>query len=686
MEYLFGVGFAGGGLSLLFALIRLLRLRRLPAGESPAQGLASALGKGTKACLKWQLLLSLGGLILVFGALEALALLQLWDALSPLALLSGGLCGLVTGVAGARLTAAAGARAAQAAGRRLDRGVNAALQAGSAVSFLAVGLVLLHLTLWFFLLRYPLGCDGETIARTLFLLGLGSALTSLLLRMGSVFARGASLAAGTVDREMGLPPDDPKNPAAIADLVGHGMGSAAEMGADLYCTWELLLLAGLYLGQSVFSSADMAWNAMLLPLAVAAVGTAASLIGLLTVRPRERGDRYSLPWSLRFAALVPALLTAVACLPVTYFLMGSWTLYPALLTGLAAGFLIPLCGEYFTSDTYKPARSLADAAEAGAPAALTGALGTGSCAAALPLLLTMAALAAAFCTAGGWADFNRGAYGVALAGTGLLAPSGASLAAALCGSVGDCAAHAAALTDAEEAQRRRADNLAAIGASAANGGRCLAAASTLFAALPYLLLQCCAGTLALNSLPLLGALLGCTVLPLFLGLLLLAVRRSARAVLLRAREQFRDNEELISGDQAPDYAACVDRCATRSLLGTIPPALLALLLPPVLGVALGLLGLSGPAALAGLSGAVLFLGVTLSLLLSLSGGVLSGARRYVESGRKGGRGSDCHRSLLTAERSLAPLSQAAGPALLALARLTLVLSSLCCALLPALLG
>lgn len=674
----------GGGLALLFALVQLGRVLPLPEGGSPAQGLATALRKGTNAYLKWQLLLSLGALVLVSGLLEVLALLQLWDWLSPLALLSGGLCGLLVGVAGARLTALAGPRAAQAAEQRLDRGVNAAFNAGSVVSFLAVGLVLLHLTLWFFLLRYLLGYDSETIARTLFFLGLGGALASLLLRMGSVFARGASLAAETVDREMGLPPDDPKNPAAIADQVGHGVGTAAEMGADLYSTWELLLLAALYLGQTVFSPADMAWNAMLLPLAAASAGAFTGLLGFLTVQLRERGDRYSLPWSLRLSTLAAALLAAAAYLPITYFLMGSWKLYPSLLAGLAAGFLIPLCGEYFTSDTYKPARSLADAAEEGVPSAVTGALGKGLCAAALPLLLAVAALAAAFWTAGGWSDFNRGAYGVALAGIGLLSPSGVSLAAALCGSIGDCAAHAAALTDAEEAARRRADNLAAIGASAASGGRCLAAASTLFAALPCLLLLCFAGTLTLDSLPLLGALLGCALLPLFLGLLLLAVRRSARAVLLRAREQFRDNEELISGDQAPDYAACVGRCATRSLLGAIPPALLALLLPPALGIPLGLLGLAGASALAGLSGVLLFLGVTLSLLLSLTGGVLSGARRYVESGRKGGRGSHCHRSLLTAERALAPLCQAAGPALPALVRLTLFLSCACPALLAGL--
>ena len=682
IEDLFWIGFVGGGLSLLFAFLQLGRLLPLPVVGEPAQGLAAALSKGTNAYLKWQLLLSAGGLMLVAGLLAALAYCGLWSWLAPLALLSGGLCGLLVGAAGAKLTSTAGPRAAQAAGERLDRGVDAALTAGTVVSFLTVGLGLLHLTGWFFLLKYCMGYDAETIARTLLLFGLGSALVSLLFRMGSIFARGAGIAVETVDREMGLPPDDPKNPVAITDQVGHGVGAAADMGAGLFCTYEGVLFAALFWGQRVFSPADMGWNAMLLPLAVAAAGVFASLVGFLTVRPKERGDRYSLPWCLRFAALVPAVLTAVAVLPLTYFLMGNWTLCLPIFSGLAAGILIPLAGEYFTSDTYRPARSLAEAADSGTVTALTGGFGIGLCSSALPVLLTAAALAVAFWTAGGTSDFARGVYGIALAGVGMEAVSGMALASAVSGSVGDCAAHAAALTDAEEASRRRADNLAAIGASAANGGRCLSAMSTGVMGLVFLshLAQSGAEQAPIAAPLLSGYFLGTIAVLLFLGLLLLAVRGTAKAVVLQARRQFQDNEELIDGSEAPDYAACESRCATRSLLGAILPILLALAVPAAAGFLLG------PWGLAGLSGVLLTLSVPLSLFFSLSGGALSGARRYVESGRRGGRGSDCHRSLLTAERSLASLSLAAGPALLALARLTLVLASLCAALLSSLPG
>lgn len=690
IEDLFWIGFVGGGLALLFAFIQLGRLLPLPTGVGASQDLAVALGKGTNAYLKWQLILSLGALVLVFGLSEGLVYLSYLNWTAPLALLSGGGCGLLVGVAGAKLSAAAGLRCADAAAERLDRGVDAALCAGSAVSFFAVGLGLVHLTGWTYLLKYQMGLGPEETARTLLLFGVGSALVSLLFRMGKVFARGSGMAAEAVDREMGLLPDDSKNPAAIADQVGHGVGSAAGMASGLYSTYENALLAALFLGMTSFIGQDMAWNAMLLPLAIAAAGVLTSLIGFLTIRPQERGDRYSLPWCLRSAALVPTLLTAVAALPIIYFLAGNWELYLPIFVGLGAGFLAPLAGEYFTSDTYRPARSLADSAEAGGAAAVTASLARGLFSAALPVLLTAGALLLSFWSAGGMADFDRGIYGAALAGVGMLSVSGVSLASALCGPAGDCAAHAASLTDADEAPRRRADNLAAIGVCAANGGKSLAAVSTALTG--FFLLRCLAGILdaqptspSAHILFSLGILLGTAVVLLFSGLLLWAVRSAAKAALRQARLQFQDNEELMEGDEAPDYAACMSKCAVRSLLGFLPSALLALLAPIAAGVLLGVHGLMG------FLGSLLVLSVTLALLLSLTGGVLGGARRYVESGRKGGRGSPCHRSLLTAERTAALLSHGVGPALLSLTRLAITLSLLCAALtaafnLPALLG
>lgn len=693
IEDLFWIGFVGGGISLLFAFIQLGRLLPLPVGDEPAQGLAAALRKGTNAYLKWQFLLSLLGLALVFGLLEGLAYFHHLGQLVPPALLSGGICALLTGVSGAKLTAAAGPRAAEAAGKRLDRGVDAALSAGSVASFLAIGLSLIHLTGWFFLLKYQMGYGPEEIAQTLLFFGLGSALVSALFHMGNLFARGAGMAVETVDREMGLPPDDPKNPAAIADRVGHGVGISAGMSAGLSCSYENMLFSALFLGASAFASDDMAWNAMLLPLAIAAAGVLSSLIGFLTVRPRERGDRYSLPWCLRIAALVPALLTAAACLPITYFLTGSWVFCLPVFAGLGAGLLTSLTGEYFTTDTYKPARSLVNAADTGTVAAVTGGLGAGLSASVLPILLTAAALAFSFWTAGGAGNFSKGIYGIALAGVGMLSVSGVSQAASLCGPIGDCGAHAASLIDAEEASRRRADILAAIGASAANGGKCLAAGAAAFTGLSLFL--CLAETFSsiqpglelthMEPLLLVGILLGGTAVVLFLGLLLLAVRGTAKAVLLQARHQFQDNEGLIDGTEDPDYAACVTKCSLRAMLGILPPILLALLSPIAAGILLG------PQGLMGFLGCILLLSLTLVPFFTLSGGILGGARRYVESGRKGGRGSDCHRATLTAERALIPLSQVAAPALLAFLKLAVTLSLLGSVVivtfnLPALLG
>lgn len=677
IENLFWIGFVGGCACLLFALFQWRRVLSLPDGNSSTQGFSDALRKGIRIYLKRQLLLSgaVLALVVVFLALLVYAGLLPWT--SPPALLSGGLCGLLVGCCDAALTAVGGPRSAQAAGDRLDRGVAAAFRTGAVTGFLSVGLALVHLTGWVYILRPCLEEEPGAIAHALLFFGLGSSLVALLFRMGSVFARSAGMSAEIVDREMGLSPDSPQNPVAVADRMGYG-ALAAGSGAEHYCTYENALLAALFLGFSAFAGQDMAWNAMLLPLAVSAVGALSCLIGALTLQPQERGDRYSLPWRLRFAVMVPALLTAGVSLPLTYFLAGSWRMCLPILMGLVLGCLVNLAGEYATSDTYRPARSLAETAEAGPAAAVTGGLALGSLGSVLPALLTAGALAAAYCLAGGMEDPAMGIYGLALTGVGLLSVSGAGLAAASCGPVGDCGAAAAALIGADEAPRRRADNLAAIGASTANGGQCVAAVSTLLSGLALLI---CLSQLLdpgeFGPILLPGILFGLLALFLFLGLLLLAIRNSVQATLSQARRQFQDSDDLSEDPVTPDHAVCVTRCATASLLGFLLPLLAALLSPMAAGLLLG------PQGLLGFLGCVLLLSVALSLLFSLSGGVLSGARRYVESGRRGGRGSGCHRAVLTAERTMASLSQVAGPALLSFAKLAITLSLLCSALILA---
>ena len=685
IENLFWIGFVGGALCLLFALIQWRRILSLSEGGTLALGLSGALHKGTRTYLKWQLLLSGIAIALCFAFLAVLVYLRLLNRMSSLAFLSGSLCGLLVGSCGALLTAVTGPRAAQAAGERLDRGVDAAFRAGAVIGFLSVGLALTHLTGWIYILRPYMGYDPGAIARTLLFFGLGSALSALLFRMGAVFARSAGMSAEIMDREMGLPPDSPQNPVTVADRMGHGTLAAGNAG-DLYCSYENILFAALFLGSGAFTGQDMTWNAMLLPLTVAVAGALAGLIGFLTIRPQERGDRYSLPWHLRFSGLISALLTAAATVPITYFLTGSWQMCLPVLIGLSLGFFSNLAGEYVTADTYRPARSLAETAETGAAAIVTGALGLGALGAALPSLLTAAALATAFCLAGGLTEPFKGMYGLALAGTGMLSISGISLAAAFCGPTGNCAADVASLIDADEVPRRRADNLAAVGASAANGGQCTATVSTALSG--FVLLVCLSqilGQAGPEPSLLLGAFGGILALFLFLGLLLLAVRSSAKVTLSQARRQFQDYDGLLEGFESPDYALCVTQCATSSLVGFLPSLLVALIAPPTAGLLLG------PQGLLGFLVCALVLGVTLSLLFSLSSGVLGGARRYVESGRRGGRGSDSHRAALTAERAIASMGHVAGPALLSFAKLSLTLALLCVSLvltynLPGLLG
>ena len=688
IEHLFWVGFVGAALAFLFALIQLGRVLPLPEGGSPAQGLATALRKGTNAYLKWQLLLSTGFLLLCLGLLTGLYYVGVMELPTIGAFLSGSLCSLVVGVVSAKLTAAAGPRAADAAGERLDRGVSAALCVGSAVSFLTVSLVLVHLTGWFFFLKYSLGYAPLEIALTMLPFGLGSGLMTLLFHMGSLFASAAGLTQQMVDREMGLSPDSPQNPAAIALRVGHGVGAAAVTASGGHWRLECALLAAFALGAAAFTPDDMGWNALLFPLFITTAGVLCSILASLAVPAKEGGDRYSLPWSHRLSQLLSSLLTAVVSFPLSYLLTGGWDLCWAVTVGLLAGLLSGLLGEYFTADTYKPARSLAGTAESSIISAVTGGLGTGFAAGILPGLLAAGTAATAFFILGGTADLTKGFYGAALAGVGIASVSGIHLASTLCGPVGDNAAQTLSLIDDGEVPRRRADSLAALGAAAARGGECLDATLTALGGLSLLVgmfLLSLSEPIQPEPFLLCGILLGGLSSMLFLGLLLRGIRRAAQSALTQAQEQFRVSESLLESPSAPDYAACVKRCGTRSLLCSLPPFLLAVLSPLAAGFLLG------PQGLLGFLGSLLLLAVLLSPALSLGGGILSGARRYVESGKRGGRGSDCHRSTIQAEGVVAPLRDVAAPALTAFLGLAIPLSLTCLAAiemfnLPSLLG
>lgn len=671
IENWFWIGFVGGGLSLLFGLIRLLPLLRPSKGDSPAQGLSAALRKGTGLYLKRQLLLSAGFLLLVLALLLSLYYGYALESLAIGSFLSGSLCSLGVGLIAARVTAVTGPRAADAAGSRLDKGVGAALRAGSAVSFLAVGLALLHVTGWFFLLGHSFSYGPLETAFALLPLCAGSGLMTLLFHMGGLFSGSAKLAQPLVDREQGLSPDSPQNPVSVALRVGHGVGSSARTAMGLHWCLESALLAAFALGAAAFTPHDMGWNAMLFPLALVCAGVLCAVLSVLSIPARERGDRYSLPWSLRLCQLLTAVLLAVVSFPLSYLLTGSWVLCWAVTIGLVAGLLTSLLGEYFTSDTYRPARSLAETAESGAAPAVAGGLGTGFAAGILPGAMATGALAAAFSLLGGATDVSRGLYGAALCGLGMAAPLGVSLAAALTGPVGDNAAHTLSLIDDGEVSRRRADSLAALGTSALNGGRCLdvsLTAVTGFSLLVSLVSLFTQGESFQPRLTLLwGALLGGLAALLFLGLLLRGLRRTTLATAAQAGQQFR----AADGPLEPDYQACLARCATRSLFSSLPPFLLALLSPLAAGFLLG------PQGLLGFLAALLLLAVLLDPAFSLSGGVLGGARRFVESGKRGGRGSPCHRSALQAEGMLTPLRTVAGPALTAFLKAALSLSLAC---------
>lgn len=658
LENWFWIGFVGSAFALAAALVQLGRLFPLSEGGEAALGLSAAVKKGARLLLLRQAILTGVLFLLGFAGLELLVLRGGLDApLLPFAFLSGGLCCALAGLFSAWAVLLAGPRAARAAAGRLDRGARALFTAGAAPGFFSLGLNLLHATVWYYLLRSQLGADPALIAQAMLLMGLGSALLSLVSGAGTLISQGSRMAAGEAED---LDEADPRNPAAIAVQAGHALGSAATLGCTLHSACALALFTAPALGAAAFEPDSMAWNAVLLPFLLTAAGAFCSLLGLLTLRPVERGDRKGLSAALKKPFLVSALLTAALSLPLVYLLTGSWALCAPILLGLALGCVLALWGERNASDAAGPALSLAENADAGAPATLLGGCFQGGKAALGTLLFTAAAGIGAGLTAGA----GKGLYGVSLAGTALLSVAGPLLGSALCGPAGQYAAHTALLVKAKEDACRRGADLSCLGAAAENGGRAFLLGGTTLTVLPLLGW----GLFNLRSLPaspllpLLGGALGILSLLLFFLLLLNALRRSGLAGIKEVRRQLRDIRGLQEGEAPPSYAPCLLSCANNALLWYLPAVAAALLLPA--GAAL--LGRSVLLPFL-LCGALAALG--LAAFLHHAGSVLDAARRYLEGGRHGGAGSPWHRPVLLSCRLTASWREALGPCLLALAGL-----------------
>ncbi|MBS1385018.1 MAG: sodium-translocating pyrophosphatase, partial [Flavonifractor sp.] len=471
------------------------------------------------------------------------------------------------------------------------------------------------------------------------------------------------------------PEDDPRNPATIADNVGDNVGDVAGMGADLYESYVGSILATFALGATAYSASGMTWNAMLLPLVIAVVGVVCSVLGTFLIRTKEDATQKSLLATLRKGTYTAAVLAAIIAAPVTYFIMGSWGPYIAILAGLVAGCAIGYFTEYYTSDTYKPTQGLADSTETGAATTIIGGISLGMLSTAAPIVIIGVAIVVSFLAAGGSLStgaanytelFSKGLYGIGIAAVGMLSTLGITLATDAYGPVADNAGGIAEMSGLGEEVRNRTDALDSLGNTTAATGKGFAIGSAALTALALLVSYVdvvktkVAYELDLsitNPAVLVGLFVGAMLTFIFAALTMSGVQRAAQSIVVEVRRQFREITGIMEGKADPDYASCVDLCTKGALHEMVVPSLLAIVVPVVTGLILG------PEAVVGLLGGVTVTGFVVAVFMSNAGGAWDNAKKYIEAGHHGGKGSDCHKAAVIGDTVGDPFKDTSGPSL-----------------------
>ena len=677
LENLFWVGLVGALIALIFALTQAKKVLKFSEGTELMQKLAASIRKGANAYLKRQYTTVAKIFIIVFVILLILAAVGMLDNwFIPFAFLTGGIWSGLAGFVGMKIATSANARTANAAHESLNRGLNVAFSSGAVMGFTVVGLGLLDVSIWFHILKYIAGFEAAQIAQTMVMFGMGASFMALFGRVGGgIFTKAADVGADLVGKvEAGIPEDDPRNPATIADNVGDNVGDVAGMGADLYESYVGSILATFALGASAYAADGLTWNAMLLPLIIAVVGVVCSVIGTFLIRTKENATQKSLLATLRKGTYTAAVLAAVIAAPVTYYIMGSWGPYIAILAGLVAGCAIGYFTEYYTSDTYKPTQGLADSTETGAATTIIGGISLGMKSTAAPIVIIGVAIIVSFLAAGGSLTtnaanygelFSKGLYGIGIAAVGMLSTLGITLATDAYGPVADNAGGIAEMSGLGEEVRNRTDALDSLGNTTAATGKGFAIGSAALTALALLVsyvdvVKVKVDTLDLsitNPAVLVGLFVGAMLTFLFAALTMSGVQRAAQSIVVEVRRQFKEIAGIMEGKADPDYASCVDLCTKGALHEMVVPSLLAIVVPVVTGLILG------AEAVVGLLGGVTVTGFVVAVFMSNAGGAWDNAKKYIESGTHGGKGSDCHKAAVIGDTVGDPFKDTSGPSL-----------------------
>ncbi len=677
--------------------------------------------------------------------LAVLAYMGVQNPFVPVAFLTGGFFSGLCGYLGMKTATNASARTANGARESLNKGLRVAFRSGAVMGLVVVGFGLLDIAAWFYILNdlvftpenmqsgldfcgltlvHP-GTDVHTkmveITATMLTFGMGASTQALFARVGGgIYTKAADVGADLVGKvEAGIPEDDPRNPATIADNVGDNVGDVAGMGADLYESYCGSILSTAALGAAIPAiSDDMQWSLIVAPMIVASIGTILSIIGVFAVRTSEGASQKNLLRALLIGTGGSSILILVAVALMAWFGMLSWGIFGSVIAGLAAGVIIGQGTEYFTSDEYKPTKGIAAQTQQGSATTIIEGIAVGMMSTWLPVVIVAAAIIAAFGCAGGFSNYAMGVYGIGFAAVGMLSTLGVTLATDAFGPIADNAGGNAEMSGLPAEVRERTDALDGLGNTTAATGKGFAIGSAALTAMALLAAyieevkmwlvrianegdglkqvgetifytnkaaQIPDGAIALsdatmrdfvtafdlslfNPMLLGGLFIGAMMAFLFCALSMKAVGRAASKMVDEVRRQFREIPGIMEGKGTPDYARCVEISTKGAQTEMILPSILAIVVPVVIGLLFGVAGVIG------LLGGGLTAGFTLAVMLNNAGGAWDNAKKFIEKGNYGGKGSDCHKAAVVGDTVGDPFKDTSGPSLNILIKLMSMVS------------
>jgi K(+)-stimulated pyrophosphate-energized sodium pump len=672
------------------------RLRGFDEGEERIRQLSSYIREGAEAFLRRQYLVVSVFLLALFVILLLMSFGGLLSPWAPWAFLTAGAFSGLAGYLGMKIATASNGRTTAAAKQSLNRALRVAFEAGSVMGFSVVGLGLLYITLWFIIL-YTIGVGLPEIAQVLLTSAMGASSVALFARVGGgIFTKSADVGADLSGKvEAGIPEDDPRNPAVVADQVGDNVGDVAGMGADLYESYVGAIIAAMALGISTFVGKELVMQSVAYPVLIAAVGIICSVVGSFLVQAREEASQGELLRALRRGVYTSAVLIALTALLITVLLFGSWSywgLYVALVLGLAAGIVIGFSAEYYTSSQYKPTQQIAATAQTSTATVMISGLATGMRSTAIPVIAVGIAIIAGYWAAStasgamaGLDPFKMGLYGIGMAAVGMLSTLGITLASDAYGPVADNAGGIAEMSHQKPEVRKRTDALDALGNTNAAVGKGFAIGSAALTAMALIsnyhdqiALQLgelggkatailTGRSIELSKLDqifslsspyvLLGLFVGAMLPFLFCALTMSSVGRAAGAIVEEVRRQFREIAGLLEGRAKADYSRAVEIATKTAHREMILPAMLAIISPIAVGI------LFGVSAVMGVLVGALVSGFVLAILMANAGGAWDNAKKYIEEGHYGGKGSPAHKAAVVGDTVGDPFKDTSGPSL-----------------------